>query len=213
MADLNLQGIPPISMGGTRICYPHPEDPRKCIKVYRSGQLIGKKTIRRRLRVWLANRFPALNTNWHEYRFWQKYLQNGTNPLSTFFPKFYELVQTDNGIGLILEFIQDEQGQACKNLIEWYPTASPHERAQALQQIKHLTDAIIEQKLPCYDWGPGNFLVQTSGNRLQLKLIDFEGSMGNNEFIPISTLIPALRRSKIRRRIQRGIYNWLEQFD
>ena len=213
MAYINLQGVPPISMGGTRICYPHPEDPQKCIKVYRSGQLLGKKTLRRRLRVWLANRIPPLNTNWHEFRLWQKYLNNGTSPLCKFFPRFYCLAQTDLGLGLILECIQDEKGTTSKSLNEWYPTASLAERKTAREQIKHLTDAIIEQKLPCYDWGPGNFLIQQTDDGFQLKLIDFEGSMGNNEFIPISTFIPTLRRSKIRRRIQRGIYDWLDQFD
>lgn len=56
-------------------------------------------------------------------------------------------------------------------------------------------------------------MVQDTGNGHQIKLIDFEGHLGNNEFIPVSTIFPALRPAKIRRRVQRGIYDWLAQFD
>lgn len=71
----------------------------------------------------------------------------------------------------------------------------------------------ISYKLPCYDWGANNFLVQQTADGFQLKLIDCEGDLGNREFIPIRTFIPRLRQAKVKNRIQRQLLAWLDQFE
>jgi hypothetical protein len=200
-----------IGTGGTRLCFPFPGDPNKCIKVYRPKSMLGNKKLRRLIRIWCATHIPIFNTSWHEYRFWEIHLKDGPTQFCTYFPKFYKLTPTSLGPGLIVECIRDANGCISKSLRDWYPKASTSDRKLAVEQIEFLTDIIIQRKLPCYDWGPQNFLVQYNGNDFQLKLIDFEGTLGNNEFIPISTIFPPLRRLKLKRRIQRGLLSWLDQ--
>jgi hypothetical protein len=202
-----------IGTGGTRLCFPFPGDRNKCIKVYRPKSMLSNQKLRRQVRIWCATHIPIFNTNWHEYRFWKIHLKDGSAEFSAYFPKFYNLAPTTLGPGLIVECVRDADGCISKSLRDWYPKATISDRKRAIKQIEFLTAIIIQRKLPCYDWGPQNFLVQYSGNDFQLKLIDFEGSLGNNEFIPISTICPPLRRLKLKRRIQRGLLAWLDQFE
>lgn len=204
----------PIGAGGSRICYPYPGGPDKCIKVHRSPEMLINRKLMRTFRAWLAGKFSLFNLNWHEYRFWQKYIQNNKIPeLRVFLPHFHQLAKTGLGLALILECVRDDNGRISESLKSWYPKASRSDRNLALEQIDALKNIIVDHGLPCYDWNPNNFLVQYTCGRFQLKLIDFEAHLGNNELIPLSTFIPRLRRAKVRRRIERGLLSWLKQFE
>jgi hypothetical protein len=203
-----------IGSGGSRLCFPLPNDPDKCIKICRPVQMLSKRTWRRIIRSWLANKISALNTNWHEYRFWQKHIQQAPIPgLRKFFPRCYGIIQTSAGSGIVLECIRDANGAISPSLETWLPKAARTDRHAILTQLNTLTKLFIDYKLPCYDWGPNNFLVQQTTDGLQLKLIDCEGDLGNREFIPIRTFIPRLRQAKIKKRIQRQLFVWLDQFE
>jgi hypothetical protein len=203
-----------IGTGGTRLCFPYPGDPNKCIKVCRPIHMLTKRTLRRIIRAWIANKIPALNTNWHEYRFWEKHIHDTPVPgLESFFPQFYGTMKTSAGPGIVVECVRDANGAISQCLETWLPNAPRKDQQTVIQQLKTLTDLFIDYKLPCYDWGANNFLVQQTADGFQLKLIDCEGDLGNREFIPIRTIFPPLRRLKLKRRIQRGLLSWLDQFE
>ena len=204
----------PIGAGGSRICYPYPGDPDKCIKICRPLTMLTKKNPRRYLRAWLAHKIPVLNTNWHEYRFWQKHIHNKPIPgLKVFFPRFYGTIRTSMGKGIVLECLRDLDGEISQSLETWFPTAHKIDQKIISRQLDEITGIFTQHCLPCYDWGANNFLVQQTRDGPRLKLIDCEGNLGNREFIPIRTMIPRLRQAKIKSRIQRQLLAWLDQFE
>jgi hypothetical protein len=203
-----------IGTGGTRLCFLCPDDPNKCIKVCRPTNMLSKRTLRRIIRAWIANQIPALNTNWHEYRFWQKHVQDTPVPgLESFFPHCYGMIKTTAGFGIAVECVRDTDGSISQSLETWLPDAPRHDQKVIIQQLNTLTNLFINHSLPCYDWGANNFLVQKTTDGLQLKLIDCEGDLGNREFIPIRTFVPRLRQAKVKKRIQRQLLSWLDQFE
>lgn len=58
-----------------------------------------------------------------------------------------------------------------------------------MRQLEELSERIIDRQMHCFDWTLHNLLVQKRSEGFQLKLIDFEGKMGNRELIPISTIL------------------------
>lgn len=208
--DISLE---PIGAGGSRICYHYPGDHTKCIKICRPVSMLTKKNLRRCIRAWLAQKIPVLNTNWHEYRFWEKHIHNKPVPgLEVFFPIFYGTIRTSLGKGIVVECLRDLDGKISQSLETWLPAAQKTEQQAIYRQIEKITGIFIEHCLPCYDWGANNFLVQQTKDGPRLKLIDCEGNLGNREFIPVRTIVPSLRRTKLESRIRRQLLSWLAQY-
>jgi hypothetical protein len=133
-----------IGTGGTRLCFPFPGDPNKCIKVCRPINMLTKKTLRRIIRAWIANKIPALNTNWHEYRFWEKHIHDTpVSGLEAFFPQFYGTMKTSVGPGIVVECVRDANGAISQCLETWLPDAPRKDQQAVIQQLKTLTNLFV----------------------------------------------------------------------
>ena len=64
-AALELRGLEPFGIGGRRLCFVHPREPRKCVKVLRTDE---RRTVRHKKRIVPAHWRREYNTNTHEMR-------------------------------------------------------------------------------------------------------------------------------------------------
>ena len=89
-----------VGVGRHRVCYIHPEDPRKCIKVIYNPDPHAFQEIKREVAY---------------YRRLEKYLKDWSG-----LPKFYGEVQTNLGRGFVYDRVIDFDGQPSKTIEQRY---------------------------------------------------------------------------------------------
>ena len=171
MIELNNSYL--IGTGTNRACYQHPNDNNKCIKVTISGD------------------FSESNTEKKYYTF----LKNNDASFD-FIAKYYGVIETNMGEGLIFELISDNNDDVSKPLsVYFYKNDFPKEVDTLVEKLKKLKEYLINEKIIVKDLSFANILYQKSKNRL----VVIDGIM-NNEFIPVSTYINYFTTRKINRR-------------
>ena len=194
-----------ISKGGMRACYRHPQNELRCAKVYRQLSEIPRMSVAKNFRVLLGSRFDRFNMNVQEYRFWLR-LQDDekiSSVLHHHIPHIDGLVQSNLGVALIEELYLDSDGEPSRNLLQLQGKLSQEQLLQIQNDLRVVTDCVIKHALPIYDWNPTNILVLRKHDQCAIKIADLEGEFGNKEFIKISRWNTAVRRRKLRRRIDR----------
>jgi hypothetical protein len=194
-----------ISKGGMRACYRHPQNELRCAKVYRQLSEIPRMSAAKNFRVLLGSRFDRFNMNVQEYRFWLR-LQDDekiSSVLHHHIPHIDGLVQSNLGVALIEELYLDSDGEPSRNLKQLQGKLSQEQLLQIQNDLRVVTDCVIKHAIPIYDWNPTNILVLRKHDRCAVKIADLEGEFGNKEFIKISRWNTAVRRRKLRRRIDR----------
>ena len=194
-----------ISKGGMRACYRHPQNELRCAKVYRQLSEIPRMSVAKNFRVPLGSRFDRFNINVQEYRFWLR-LQDDekiSSVLHHHIPHIDGLVQSNLGVALIEELYLDSDGEPSRNLKQLQGKLSQEQLLQIRNDLRVVTDCVIEHALPIYDWNPTNILILRKHGQCAVKIADLEGEFGNKEFIKISRWNTFARRRKLRRRIDR----------
>jgi hypothetical protein len=172
-AILQLSGEP-IGDGQERICYRHPADPGKVVKIQKSET-------RRELKVyrWLQRR------NMANFRC---------------LPRFYGQVETNLGGGFVVDLISDYDGTVPESLY-WYFTQG-YPIKEFLPYLEELRQYLIENMIVfSVDMSRFNVLFNRISNR-EARLVVIDG-LGNHTAINWSDSIPCFARSKIRRRWER----------
>lgn len=174
-----------LGMGATRLCFYHPEDADKCVKVamrYRNRPALQQELDAVRLCA------PSIGSYLPEY-------QPG-------------LVETNLGPGLVCEIIRDDDGSPSRTLTHYVRRHSLHEDTVA--QLSVFAEKLINQHIPIYDFNPDNFLIQIKAGRQILRFTDLKTY---NRYKPYTYLrlerhIPVISRHIVRRRLRR-LFNWL----
>jgi hypothetical protein len=176
-AILQLSGEP-IGAGQERICYRHPVDPEKAVKIQKSE--IVKQT-RRELKFyhWLQRR------NMANFRH---------------LPRFYGQVETNLGRGFVVDLISDYDGTVSRSLY-WYFTEG-YPIKEFLPYLEELRQYLIENMIVfSVDMSRFNVLFNRISNR-EARLVVIDG-LGNHSAINWPDSIPCFARNKIRRRWER----------
>ncbi|MBF7053698.1 hypothetical protein IOC61_10200 [Halomonas sp. KAO] len=164
-----------IGRGDERICYLHPNDPARCIKLSRREK--AKQTYR-------------------ELRYF-RLLKRRKVPF-TFIPEFFGVVKDDEVIGIEQQLVLDDQGLLPPNVAEYL--AKPLTQQQVGQFWVGLealqTYLLAYNVVPC-DLVMSNLLVIERTDTTAVILID---GLGVSEFIPLPAYVPWLGRRKIRRK-------------
>ena len=188
----------PFAVGGRRLCYVHPEEPGKCIKVLRVDE---HRTVRSVQKWGVLTRFRrAYDNNADEQRA-LKCLFRRIGPLAArHFPTSYGMVATDRGPGLVLDLIRDHDGGISRSVrelitiglnVESLQTAYDEFAAFLLEHVV-VTRSILDHNIAV------QFRVDGSA---RMYLID---GIGDPAWLPIRQWIPSLGRARIRQRIATG---------
>ena len=196
---LNLQDIEPFAIGGTRRCYVHPQDPRRCVKVLRPDRTPSA----RRAVVTGWRRFKRLQ-NFDDQRKETdayRHLKRIGQLDYTHVPRFYGTVETDQGVGIVTALFRNYDGGFPKNLEELLPQGMSDALERAIDEFKQW---LRRERFLTRDLLPHNIIaVADAPERYRLVIVD---GIGNSEFIPLSHWFKFCARAKIERKLRKFDY-------
>jgi PhoP regulatory network protein YrbL len=192
---LELKGREPFGVGGRRLCFVHPHDPKKCVKVLRTDE---RRTVRHKKTIIPAHWRREYDNNAHERRILED-LEKRIGPMmGRHLPRSYGMAATDLGPGLVLDLVRDHDGGISRSIRELITTGYDLPKLKPsflkfgdfLSNHLILTRSLLDHNLvvEMREDGPGPVF-----------LID---GFGDPAWIPFSKWIPALGRAKVARRIE-----------
>jgi hypothetical protein len=178
-AIIQLSGEP-IGAGQERICYQHPDDESKVVKIQKGDS---DKQTRRELALYASLERRGMNDFEH-------------------IPRFHGKVLTNLGSGFVVDRIADYDGVVSNSL--WWHFERGYPVTEFLPYLEELRRYLLENRIVfSVDMGRYNILLQKlSPNRARLVFID---GLGNHSAINWPDNIGFFARRKIRRRWQRFI--------
>ena len=176
-----------LGMGATRLCFYHPEDAGKCVKV----------AMRYRNRPALQQELKAVGVC--------------IPYIGPYLPEYHpELIETNLGPGLVCEIIKDDGGTPSLPLSHYVLSNTLTE--DAFSQLTEFKKIMETNHIPLYDFNPNNFLIQIKEGRQVLRITDLKTY---NQYKPYTYLrlerhIPAISRSIVRRRLNK-LFTWIKK--
>ena len=170
----------PIGEGQERICYVHPDDPAKVVKIQKGDN---DKQTRRELELY-RRLLRRKNTDYSQV------------------PRFYGQVQTNLGPGFVTDLICDYDGKISNSLYWYFERGIPME--EFLPYLGELKQYLLDNQIVIsVDLRRTNVLFQKlSPERAQLVVID---GLGNHSAINWFDVLRSVSNSKINRRWERFI--------
>ncbi len=183
-----------IAKGDHRVCYRHPQDPQKCLKILHEDW----RQINRRLND--PFKYFRSKTHFHENMVEAKELakiyKKCGQRMRQHFPQSYGFCSTDLGEALITDFIQDHDGAPAHTLKSYIWENGYTPEAQAA--IEAFWDFLFREAVIVRDPDPYNIcLAQQANGSLQAYLVD---GYGRSDFLPFVEWIPQLTRRKLNKR-------------
>jgi hypothetical protein len=186
----------PFGVGGRRVCYVHPGDASKCIKILRQDS--GKTVRLDHKGGWIPNAWRrSYDNNAHEK---QKLLEiyRAIGPsMAQHLPICHGQVDTDLGKGLVLDLIRDQDGGISRSLREWITLGIDLVPLKPFFQI--FGNFLVENSILTRQILDHNLALQrTSASTWNFFLID---GIGDSSWLPLARWIPALGRARIKRKV------------
>lgn len=169
-----------IGKGATRICFEHPEDPNKCIKV--AVRPKDNAVLEKELKTYFLVRLYI-----EEY-------------LITY---DHKPVDTNLGKGLVCELLRDDDGSYSKSL-DYYLSKGPLDD-EIVSQIWHFSYSLVEHDVFFYDFNLKNFIVQIKGGHKFLHYTDLKSFENYKSwtFLKLEKIIMPLARYLMIKRLKR----------
>lgn len=172
-----------IGEGMERICYLHPDDQDKVVKIAKKATHGNKQ-------------------NHYEYKTYT-YLSKHHGYLDCI-SHCFGFSETDLGPGLVCQCIRDYTGEISKTLFDSLnmPTEGSYQEMRKVVEI--FCEHLINENIQLFDLNPKNIVLKfEQSGQYKAVSIDLKGRYANKEFIPFSTFIPFLSRKKLTRRSER----------
>lgn len=164
-----------IGRGDERICYQHPDDPTRCVK--------------------LSRREKAGQTR-RELRYFRLLSRRGV-PF-TLIPEFFGEVNGEGVVGIEQQLVLDDQGELAPNVAEYLATPlTPQQASRFWAGLDALKVYLLAYNVVPCDLVMSNLLVIERADATTVMLID---GLGASEFIPLPDYVVFLGRRKIRRK-------------
>lgn len=196
MKALHLDENLVFGKGGRRVCYIHPSDPSKCIKVL---GVKGNPAKRKNLAPWFKKlRFlSSFDDNLREFKSFQILEKHG-DVVWRFFPRCHGLVETNEGLGIVTDLIRNEDGSIPKTVRQYVATYGKTPRL--VEALDTFFEFLKKEYVVTRDILDHNIIVKESEAELRIYMID---GFGSSEFIPISLWFKYPALIKIKRKIKR----------
>lgn len=185
------------SRGGNRLCFVHPEDPRRCIKVLRPDRTPAQK---RREQPFPKSLKPLshFDENVQEVQVFRRIERYIGEAAYAYIPRFYGLVETNLGPGVCSELVRDENGGISVTLKQYLWV---HGRTTAIESVlSRFRSGWQALGMPSRNLLLHNILVECRQERpYRLVVVDGLGWPG----LPLPYWVPFLARKKAAKRLNR----------
>lgn len=173
-----------VGVGRHRVCYIHPEDPRKCIKVIYNPDPHAFQEIKREVAY---------------YRHLEKYLKDWSG-----LPRFYGEVQTNLGRGFVYDRVIDFDGQPSKTIEQRYDSDNFVQLyTELLSLIGKLRDYLWSNRIVTMSIKPYNVLChRISASEIVPVVCD---NIGSASVFPIEYVCPWFCHKRQERQFKRFI--------
>lgn len=192
---LILRNLEPFAIGGTRLCFIHPTDSSKCIKVLRDDRTPAK----RREQTQGVKKFRSLK-HWDDQRkeklAYECLQRNASARVWQHIPMYFGTIATDLGLGIVTQVFRNYDATFPQNLDQAVPQGIDAPLRLAVETfIVWLKEELVITR----DLLPHNIIaVRDSPSSCRLVIVD---GLGNSEWIPVSTWSAWFARRKIQRKI------------
>ena len=192
---LQLKDKSAFGVGGRRLCFTHPRDPSKCIKILRQDD---ERTVRlKKKRIIPASFHSEYDNNRHEMEVLNELYARIGAEMTDHLPQCYGMHETDLGPGLVLDLIRDEDGQIAKSIRQLITDGYELEKLRTAYDklgdflYKHI---VLSRKLLDH-----NIVVSfDKDNSPTMYIID---GLGDPAFFPFARWSKTLGRAKVKRRV------------
>lgn len=194
---INLKNIEPFAKGGNRLCFVHPNDHTKVIKVRRPDftleDLRKKKGFPKSLKP-----LSSFDDNLEEYNVLKQFKKNYGVQAFEHVCKCYGFEDTDLGKGLTLELVRDANGLISFNIKQYlYEIGATDSFRKALAEFNSFW---LDIALPSRNLLAHNILVQQDDKNEVRRLVVVDG-LGDPSLIPYGLIPKALHKKKAQKRI------------
>lgn len=194
---LMLSTEKPFAQGGNRLCFVHPHDRYRCVKVRRPDFTLEDL---RRKKGFPKSLLPLsrFDDNREEFEVISGLAREPGEAAFEHVSRCYGFEETDLGPGLVLELVRDADGEISQTLKAhiWFEGYTPDCRAA----VERFCARWRELQIPSRDLLLHNILVQKDGHGHISRLVVIDG-LGSANIIPFRWLPRTLRQAKAERKI------------
>lgn len=194
---LTLSDQAPFAQGGNRLCFVHPEDAGRCVKVRRPdfslAQLRRSKGFPKNLRP-----LSSFDDNREEWRVIQQIRQQLGDGAFEHIYRCYGFVETDLGDGLVCELIRDPTGPISLSLKQYLWEFGLTDSCQAA--LDRFRAFWLEHRVPSRNLIPHNLVVQQAADGTVRRLVAIDG-LGSPNLVPWHWLPAGAQRAKVADRL------------
>lgn len=193
---LRLLNIEPFGIGGRRLCFVHPNDPKKCVKVLRQDSL---RTVRLKGKLRFIPDYlqRPYDNNRHEMRellFLQRRLGD---EMGYHLPRCYGMTPTDIGPGLVLDLVRDYDGTISRSIRELISLG--YDLARLRPAFDEFGEFLARHLVLTRKLCDHNLVV--SMDELGPRAMYLIDGFGDPAWLPLARWIAPLGRAKARRRV------------
>jgi len=192
---INLEGITPFAKGGNRLCFVHPNNPDRCLKVVHPGllnEIKKNKSWYKRLRS-----IKSFDDNLREQQAYnQKALTKGDPGIWSHLAKWYGMTETNIGMASETELITNG-GEIAETLEAYLFREGITEEIKL--SIENFQSWLREHLILTKNLIPHNLVLGNENDKIVIKIID---GLGSQAFIPLPNYSDFFAKRYVERRIE-----------
>jgi hypothetical protein len=205
MEPLTLSDKEPFGIGGRRLCFVHPLDASKCVKVLRND---AERTIRiANSSAYFARFRREYDNNADEKRALEKLYRRIGPEMTKHLPRCYGVAPTDRGPGLVLDLMRDFDGKISRSIRELISTGTPIAELRA--PYDEFSQFLLKHRIQTRNLLDHNIVARREAEQ-QWTLFLIDG-LGDSAWLPIAGMIKGMAENRIRKRIAKA-WPKMEQF-
>ena len=193
---IKLQGVEPFASGDNRLCFRHPENPARCIKVVKQGRARSLRMASPLYkRVLMDSHFDDNRREYDAYQ--QPAITKGVVPYDRHIARCYGWVETSHGEGLVTDFIADVNGKPAQTL-ETYLAENGLDDL-ILECVSTFSEFLRASLVLTKNLMPHNLVLAEGEGGYRLVLID---GLGLSTVLPLAKHFAFFARRHVEKRIQ-----------
>ncbi len=191
---INLDGMTPFAKGGNRLCFVHPNNPNRCLKVVHPGlldEIKKNKSWYKRLRS-----IKSFDDNLREQQAYnQKALRKDDPGIWSHLAKWYGMTETNIGMASETELITNG-GEIAETLEAYLFREGTTEEIKL--SIEKFQSWLREHLILTKNLIPHNLVLGHENDKIVIKIID---GLGSQAFIPLPNYSDFFAKRYVERRI------------